>query len=71
MFTNAQITIFCLVVAVLQGYFFKFIDTNQSILILITLNILIQTFFPNVQIFNNYFVQEENEENTEQNDSEL
>tara|TARA_Y100000004_G_scaffold188708_1_gene243245 strand:+ start:3396 stop:3605 length:210 start_codon:yes stop_codon:yes gene_type:complete len=57
-----KITLICILVAIFQSLFFELVDTNTAIIILITFNILLQLFLPNVQIFNTYYVPQSIEE---------
>jgi len=46
--TNLQITLVCLGIAILQGYFFKFLTIQEAILIFVAFNTLINVVLPNV-----------------------
>jgi len=60
--TKFKITLICILIAIFQSMFFELITVNTAIIILITFNILLQVFLPNVQIFNTYYLPENPEE---------
>jgi hypothetical protein len=50
-----KITLVCAVAVVFQALYFELININAAILILITSDVLLQIFLPNVQVANAYY----------------